>query len=137
MSQTTPMTKTADIKRQWHKVDASGQTLGRLATRIATLLIGKAKPAYTPHLDMGDFVVVINAQDIVVTGNKLASKLYSRHSGHPGGFRQETAGDLLVRAPHKVIERAVLGMLPKNKLQGPRMTRLKVYKGKEHPHGEI
>lgn len=134
MKKATSMVKTAEIKRNWHLLDCQGETLGRLSTRIAGLLIGKGKTDYTPHMDMGDFVVVINASDIKLTGNKLLAKLYSRHSGQPGGFRQESAGDLMNRDPRKVIEHAVLGMLPKNKLQGPRMTRLKVYKSDVHPH---
>jgi large subunit ribosomal protein L13 len=128
MKKATSMVKTADIKRNWHLIDCEGQTLGRLATKIATLLIGKHKVDYTPHMDMGDFVVVINAKDIKLTGNKLLAKLYSRHSGQPGGFRQESAGRLMDRDPRKVIEHAVTGMLPKNKLQDPRLSRLKVYK---------
>lgn len=134
MKKTTSMVKSAAIKRVWHLIDAKGETLGRLATRLAKLLIGKHKVDYTPHIDTGDFVVVINASAVVLTGNKLQDKVYSRHSGHPGGFRQETAGSLMERDPRKVIERAVSGMLPKNKLHDPRMSRLKVYKGKEHPH---
>lgn len=134
MKKATSMVKTAEIKRTWHLLDCQGETLGRLSTRIAGLLIGKGKTNYTPHMDMGDFVVVINAGDIKLTGNKLFAKLYSRHSGQPGGFRQESAGDLMNRDPRKVIEHAVLGMLPKNKLQSPRMTRLKVYKSDVHPH---
>lgn len=137
MKKATSMVKTADIKRIWHLVDCQGQTLGRLATKIAGLLIGKQKADYTPHMDMGDYVIVVNAKEIHLSGNKLKDKLYSRHSGYPGGFRQESAGNLLERDPAKVIERAVHGMLPKNKLQSPRMSRLKVYPGKDHPHGEI
>jgi len=134
MKKATTMVKTADITRKWHLLDCKDQVLGRLATKIATLLIGKHKSNYTPHMDMGDYVVVINAKDIKLTGNKLLDKLYSRHSGHPGGFRQESAGNLLDRDPRKVIENAVNGMLAKNKLQSPRMTRLKVYKSDVHPH---
>lgn len=134
MKKSTVMAKTAEIKRVWHLLDAQGQTLGLLATRIAKLLTGKHKVTYSPHLDMGDFVVVINAKDIKLTGNKLLDKVYSRHSGFPGGFVQETAGNLLARDSRKVIEHAVEGMLAKNKLQGPRMTRLKVYKSADHPH---
>lgn len=134
MKKATSMVKTADIKRAWHLLDCQGQTLGRLSTKIATLLTGKGKVDYTPHMDMGDFVVVINAGDIKLTGNKLLAKQYSRHSGHPGGFSQETAGDLMNRDPRKVIEHAVEGMLAKNKLQSSRMSRLKVYKSDVHPH---
>ncbi|MFH2085707.1 MAG: 50S ribosomal protein L13 [bacterium] len=134
MKKQTSMVKTADIKRSWHLVDCQGQTLGRLATKIVGLLTGKRKVDYTPHMDMGDFVVVVNAEGVVLTGNKLLSKQYSRHSGHPGGFRQESAGRLMDRDPRKVIEHAVHGMLAKNKLQDPRMSRLKVYKTATHPH---
>ncbi len=134
MKKATSMVKTADITRQWHLLDCKDQVLGRLSTKIATLLSGKHKANYTPHMDMGDFVVVINAKDIKLTGNKLMDKLYSRHSGQPGGFRQESAGKLLERDPRKVIENAVKGMLAKNKLQSPRLTRLKVYKSDVHPH---
>lgn len=134
MKKTTPMVKTAEITRSWHLLDCRGKVLGRLATKIATLLTGKHKSNYTPHMDMGDFVVVINAAEIKLTGNKLADKLYSRHSGHPGGFRQESAGRLMERDSTKVIEHAVSGMLAKNKLQDPRMSRLKVYKDAKHPH---
>ncbi len=134
MKNSTSMVKTAAISRTWHLIDAKGQTLGRLATRLAGLLIGKHKTDYTPHMDMGDVVVVINAGSVVLTGNKLQDKRYSRHSGYPGGFRQESAGDLMNRDPRKVIERAVSGMLPKNKLHDPRMSRLKVYKSDVHPH---
>ncbi len=128
------MVKTADITRAWHLVDCEGQTLGRLSTKIAVLLTGKSKVNYTPHMDMGDFVVVINSNKIKLTGNKLLAKLYSRHSGQPGGFRQEAAGKLMERDSRKVIEHAVGGMLAKNKLQDPRMSRLKVYKSDVHPH---
>lgn len=134
MKKATSMVKTAEITRQWHLLDCKDQVLGRLSTQIATILTGKHKPNYTPHMDMGDYVVVINAKDIKLTGNKLMDKLYSRHSGHPGGFRRESAGKLLDRDPRKVIENAVKGMLAKNKLQSPRMTRLKVYKSDVHPH---
>jgi len=134
MKKQTSMVKTADIKRTWHLLDCQGQTLGRLSTKIAGLLIGKGKVDYTPHMDMGDFVVVINAKDIKLTGNKLLAKQYSRHSGHPGGFSQESAGRLMARDPRKVIEHAVDGMLSHNKLHDPRMSRLKIYKSDVHPH---
>ena len=134
MKKATSMVKTAEITRSWHLIDCKGEILGRLSTRIATLLTGKHKSNYTPHMDMGDFVVVINAKDIKLTGNKLMDKLYSRHSGHPGGFRQESAGRLMDRDPRKVIEHAVSGMLAGNKLKSPRMSRLKVYKDAKHPH---
>lgn len=134
MKKQTTMMKTADIKRMWHLLDCQGQTLGRLSTKIATLLTGKGKVDYTPHMDMGDFVVVINAKDIKLTGNKLLDKQYSRHSGQPGGFKQESAGRLMDRDPRKVVEHAVSGMLAGNKLHDPRMSRLKVYKSDVHPH---
>ncbi len=134
MKKFTPMTKTAEIKRSWHLVDCDGETLGRVATKIAGLLIGKGKVTYTPHMDAGDFVVVINTKGVKLTGNKLLDKTYKRHSGHPGGFREESAGRLLVRDSRKIIEHAVEGMLPKNKLQEPRMRRMKVYAGSVHPH---
>lgn len=134
MKKATSMVKTADIKRSWHLIDCQGQTLGRLSTRLAGLLTGKHKSDYTPHMDMGDFIVVINAKDIKLTGNKLMNKFYYRHSGFPGGFSQESAGNLLKRDARKVIEHAVAGMLPKNKLQDPRLRRLKVYLGSSHPH---
>jgi large subunit ribosomal protein L13 len=122
------------VVRAWHIFDCEGQTLGRLATKLAKLLIGKHKADYTTHTDMGDFVVVINADKIKLTGNKLLDKLYSRHSNFPGGFRQESAGRLMARDSRKVIEHAVSGMLPHNKLHDPRMSRLKIYKDAKHPH---
>jgi large subunit ribosomal protein L13 len=123
-----------DRERNWVVVDAEGKTLGRLATQIADLLRGKRKPSYTPHVDVGDFVVVVNAEKIVVTGNKLESKRYWRHSGHPGGIRSRTLGDQLQRRPEEVIRRAVRGMLPRNRLARRQITKLKVYAGPEHPH---
>ncbi|MBI2310299.1 50S ribosomal protein L13 [Candidatus Collierbacteria bacterium] len=130
----TTTTKASEIKRNWHFIDLSGRTLGRISTEIALLLIGKNKPTYSPNMDDGDFVVAVNAKDIVVTGKKLANKLYQRHSGFPGGFREETLGELMKRDPRKVIEKSVKGMLPKNKLQDPRLSRLKVYKDEKHPY---
>jgi large subunit ribosomal protein L13 len=120
--------------RKWYLVDAEGQTLGRLATRIAAALRGKNNPAFTPHVDCGDFVVVINAERVRLTGNKLAGKMYYRHSGFPGGISEETAGTLLARRPEEVIRRAVVGMLPHNRLGRQLATKLKVYAGPEHPH---
>ena len=124
----------ADRERSWVLVDASGRTLGRLATQIADILRGKRKPEYTPHVDVGDFVVVVNAEKIVVTGNKREAKRYYRHSGYPGGLRSRTLGDLLERRPEEVIRRAVRGMLPRNRLARKQLTKLKVYAGPEHPH---
>jgi large subunit ribosomal protein L13 len=124
----------ADRERNWLVVDAAGKTLGRLATQIADLLRGKGKPEYTPHVDTGDFVVVINAEKIAVTGNKLADKRYYRHSGYPGGLRSRTLEDMLARRPEEVIRRAVRGMMPRNRLARKQLTKLKVYAGPDHPH---
>ena len=124
----------ADRQRDWYVVDAEGQTLGRLATRIADALRGKRKPEYTPHVDTGDFIVVVNAEKIRVTGDKLAQKRYWRHSGYPGGIKSQTLGDLLERRPEEVIRRAVKGMLPRNRLARAQLRKLKVYAGAEHPH---
>jgi large subunit ribosomal protein L13 len=126
--------KPGEIEREWLLVDAEGQTLGRLATRVADLLRGKGKPQYTPHVDTGDFVVVVNAEKIAVTGSKLDSKLYYRHSGYPGGLKQRTLREQLERRPTEVIRLAVKGMLPKNKLAAAQLRKLKVYAGPEHPH---
>ena len=124
----------SDRQRDWLLIDATGQTLGRLATQIADALRGKRKPTYTPHIDTGDFVVVVNAEKIAVTGNKLADKKYYRHSGYPGGLRVRTLGEQLERRPEEVIRKAVKGMLPRNRLSRKQLTKLKVYAGPEHPH---
>ena len=121
-------------ERNWLVVDASGQTLGRLATQIATALRGKRKPEYTPHVDTGDFVVVVNAAKIAVTGNKLADKRYYRHSGYPGGIKERSLEEMLRRRPEEVIRHAVKGMLPRTRLGRKQLTKLKVYAGPEHPH---
>jgi large subunit ribosomal protein L13 len=126
--------KASDIDRQWWLVDASDQTLGRLATRVATLLEGKHKPTYSPHLDTGDHVVVINAARVKVTGNKLLQKRYYRHSGYPGGLKEESLQTLMARKPSLVIERAVKGMLPQSRLGRAMFKKLKVYGGPDHPH---
>ena len=123
-----------DRERNWLIVDAEGQTLGRLATQIADVLRGKRKPTYTPHVDVGDFVIVVNAEKIVVTGKKLEDKRYWRHSGYPGGIRFQTLGTLLEKRPEEVIRRAVKGMLPRNRLARQQLRKLKVYAGPEHPH---
>jgi large subunit ribosomal protein L13 len=123
-----------DRQRDWYVVDAEGKTLGRLATRIADALRGKRKPQYTPHIDTGDFVVVINAEKIHVTGDKLAQKIYWRHSGYPGGIKSRTLGEQLERRPEEVIRKAVKGMLPRNRLARAQLRKLKVYAGPEHPH---
>ena len=123
-----------DIRKHWHLVDAEGQVLGRLATRVATLLTGKNKPIYTPFLDTGDHVIIINAEKVKLTGNKLNDKMYRHHTGHPGGLKETTAGNLLVGNPGKLIESAVFGMLPKTKLGRAMRKKLRVYRGAEHPH---
>jgi large subunit ribosomal protein L13 len=121
-------------ERNWVLVDAEGKTLGRLATQIADALRGKRKPEYTPHVDTGDFVVVVNAEKIHVTGDKRAQKRYYRHSGYPGGLRSRTLDEMLERRPEEVIRHAVKGMLPRNRLGRKQITKLKVYAGPEHPH---
>lgn len=123
-----------DISRDWYVIDAEGQRLGRLAAGIAMILRGKNKPTYTPHLDTGDFVVVINAEKVAVTGKKSSQKLYRRHSGRPGGMKEETFDKLIKRVPERIIEHAVKGMLPKNTLGRQLFTKLKVYSGADHPH---
>jgi large subunit ribosomal protein L13 len=123
-----------DRQRDWLIVDATGLTLGRLATRIADALRGKNKPTYTPHVDTGDFVIVVNAEKISVTGNKLEDKKYYRHSGYPGGLKVRTLAEQLERRPEEVIRKAVKGMLPRNRLARKQLTKLKVYAGPEHPH---
>ncbi len=124
----------ANRERNWLVVDAAGETLGRLATQIAVRLRGKHKPEYTPHCDVGDFVVVINAEKIAVTGKKRQEKLYHRHSGYPGGLRTRTLNDMLDRRPEEVIRLAVKGMLPRNRLARAQLRKLKIYAGPEHPH---
>jgi large subunit ribosomal protein L13 len=124
----------ANRQRDWYVVDAEGKTLGRLATQIADTLRGKRKPEYTPHIDTGDFVVVVNAEKIRVTGDKLAQKTYYRHSGYPGGIKSRTLGEMLERKPEEVIRKAVKGMLPRNRLARQQLTKLKVYAGPDHPH---
>jgi large subunit ribosomal protein L13 len=130
----TFMGKTAEIEREWYVVDAEGQTLGRLASKIAPILKGKHKPVYTPHLDCGDFVVVVNAEKVRVTGRKLDQKMYHRHSGYPGGLTSITLRNQLDRYPERVLQAAVKGMLPKNKLGRRMLKKLKVYAGDSHPH---
>jgi large subunit ribosomal protein L13 len=126
----TPATR----ERNWLVVDANGQTLGRLATQIATALRGKNKPEFTPHCDTGDFVIVVNAEKISVTGKKRQEKRYYRHSGYPGGLRSRTLEEMLARRPEEVIRKAVKGMLPRNRLGRAQLTKLKVYAGPDHPH---
>jgi large subunit ribosomal protein L13 len=126
--------KPGEIERRWYLVDAEGKTLGRLATQIADTLRGKGKPQYTPHVDTGDFVVVVNAEKVVLTGKKLDDKIYYRHSGYPGGLRERTAREQLERRPTEVLRRAVKGMLPRNRLARQQINKLKIYAGPEHPH---
>lgn len=134
MNTKTYMQKPAEVKREWHVIDAKGKVLGQVATEISTILIGKNKPTFTPHVDGGDYVVIINAKEVVVTGNKAAKKMYYRHSSLPGGVWQSNFAELIEKKPSDVIERAVYNMLPKNKLRADRMARLKVYPGTEHKH---
>ena len=126
--------KPGEIQRDWYVVDADGQTLGRLATQIADRLRGKGKPQFTPHVDTGDFVVVVNAEKIAVTGNKLDAKMYYRHSGYPGGLRSRPLREQLERRPTEVLRKAVKGMLPRNRLARQQLTKLKIYVGPDHPH---
>jgi len=130
----TFVAKPAEIEKKWYVVDASGQTLGRLATVVADALRGKRKPIYTPNIDTGDFVVVVNAEKVILTGKKADEKMYWRHSGHPGGIKSETFRSLLARRPEEVVRRAVKGMLPHNKLGAAQYRKLKVYAGPDHPH---
>jgi large subunit ribosomal protein L13 len=126
--------KPKEIEQRWYLVDAEGQTLGRLATRIADTLRGKRKAVYTPHIDTGDFVVVVNAEKIAVTGKKREEKIYYRHSGYPGGLRERTFAEEIERRPTEVLRKAVKGMLPRNRLARRQLTKLKVYAGPDHPH---
>ena len=126
--------KPGEIQRDWLVVDAEGKTLGRLATVIADRLRGKGKPTFTPHVDTGDFVVVVNAEKIHVTGDKLNQKTYWRHSGYPGGIKSRTLAEMLERRPEEVIRKAVKGMLPRNRLARQQLNKLKVYAGPDHPH---
>ncbi len=126
--------KLKDITQDWHLVDAEGLVLGRLASRIASILMGKEKPTYTDFLDCGDFVIVVNAEKVRLTGTKLSDKIYYRHSGYPGGLKQMTAAEVLEKHPDRVIRSAVKGMLPRNKLGRKMLSKLKVYAGGNHPH---
>jgi large subunit ribosomal protein L13 len=134
MTAKTYTVRESEIERRWYVVDATDETLGRLASRIARVLEGKNKPTYSPTLDSGDHVVVVNAAKIAVTSDKKESKLYYRHSGYPHGLKAETLGHLLERRPEEVIRRAVKGMLPHNRLGAQQLTKLKIYAGPEHPH---
>lgn len=127
--------KGGEIQKDWQVIDAEGQVLGRLATHVAAILQGKHKPSYSPHLDMGDFVVIINASKVRLTGKKVDDKIYYRHTGYMGGLKETTLGEMLQRKPERVIELAVRGMLPRNKLARHLLNHMKVYAGPEHPHG--
>ncbi|MBO8172797.1 MAG: 50S ribosomal protein L13 [Bacillaceae bacterium] len=131
---TTYMAKPNEVERKWYLVDAEGKTLGRLASQVASILRGKHKPEYTPHVDTGDFVIVINAEKVRLTGKKMSQKMYYRHSGYPGGLKKATAAEMLQRRPVKMVEQAIKGMLPKNRLGRKQGLKLKVYAGNEHPH---
>jgi large subunit ribosomal protein L13 len=122
------------VERKWHLIDAEGQTLGRLATEISRLLRGKNKPQYTPHIDTGDFVVVVNAEKIVATGKKAEQKVYRRHSGYPGGLKETSYEAMLERKPTEILRRAVRGMMPRTRLGRQQFRKLKIYAGPEHPH---
>jgi len=126
--------KPGEVQRNWWVVDAEGKNLGRLASEIADVLRGKNKPQYTPHVDTGDFVVVVNAEKIAVTGKKLSDKVYYSHSGYPGGIKSRTLGQLLEHRPAEVLRKAVKGMLPKNRLAAQQLNKLKIYAGPKHPH---
>ncbi|MCL6431541.1 MAG: 50S ribosomal protein L13 [Anaerolineae bacterium] len=126
--------KAGEIQRDWYVVDAEGQTLGRLATQIARILRGKHKPIFSPHLDVGDYVIVVNAEKVRVTGQKMSQKMYYRYSGYPGGLKTTPLAEVLARHPTRAIEHAVKGMLPRNRLGRAMFRKLKVYKGPEHPH---
>ena len=134
MSTKTTLTPIKEIQRDWYVVDAADQRLGRLASEIAQVIRGKKKANYTPNMDVGDFVIVINADKVAVTGNKSSQKLYRRHSGRPGGMKTETFEQLQKRIPERIVEKAVKGMLPKNALGRQLFTKLKVYAGPDHPH---
>ncbi|SVC05569.1 uncharacterized protein METZ01_LOCUS258423 [marine metagenome] len=130
----TVSAKKESVTREWYVVDATGKTLGRLSTEIANRLRGKHKPEFTPHVDTGDYIVVVNAEKVKVTGNKTTDKVYHHHTGYPGGIKSITFEQLIDKAPERIIEKAVKGMMPKNKLSRSMMTKLKIYAGSEHPH---
>jgi large subunit ribosomal protein L13 len=128
------MARPLGVERKWYVVDAEGRTLGRLATEIAKILRGKNKPQYTPHVDVGDFVVVVNAEKVVVTGRKAEQKVYRRYSGYPGGLKETSYARMMERRPEEILRRAVYGMMPKTRLARRQMVKLKIYAGPEHPH---
>lgn len=133
MNTKTYQPKAKDVKRNWHLIDAKEKVLGRLATEVARLLIGKQKSNYAPHMDMGDNVVIINAENVLLTGNKVNSKTYKSHSGYPGGFKEVKFAQMMKENPTRIIEKAVYGMIPTNRLTAKRMARLKVFTGNKHP----
>jgi large subunit ribosomal protein L13 len=130
----TYMARSEDFEKKWFLIDGEGKTLGRVSTKIARILRGKEKPQFTPHADIGDFVIVINADKLKLTGSKMEDKRYYWHTGHPGGIRSIAAEDLSKRKPREILKKAVWGMLPKNRWQKKLITRLKIYTGNEHPH---
>ncbi|SHE39408.1 LSU ribosomal protein L13P [Marinitoga hydrogenitolerans DSM 16785] len=134
MTQKSYLAKNEEIERKWYVVDAAGMSLGRLASQVAKILQGKHKPTYTPHVDTGDYVIVINAEKIVLTGKKWTQKKYYRHTGYPGGIKEQTAKEILEKYPERLIEKAVKGMLPKTTLGRHMFKKLKVYSGSSHPH---
>lgn len=134
MNAKTYTARESEIERRWFVVDATDQTLGRIATQVARVLSGKNKPTYTAHLDTGDHVIILNASKVAVSRDKLTSKSYARHSGHPQGFKEESLGHLLDRRPEEVLRRAVKGMMPHNRLGAQQLRKLKIYAGSEHPH---
>lgn len=134
MNAKTYTARESEIERRWFVVDATGQTLGRLATQVARVLSGKNKPTYTAHLDTGDHVIILNAAKVTVSRDKITSKSYARHSGHPQGFKEESLGHLLERRPEEVLRRAVKGMMPHNRLGAQQLRKLKIYAGSDHPH---
>ena len=134
MNAKTYTARESEIERRWFVVDATDQTLGRIATQVARVLSGKNKPTYTAHLDTGDHVIILNASKVSVSRDKITSKTYARHSGHPGGFKEESLGHLLDRRPEEVLRRAVKGMMPHNRLGAQQLRKLKIYAGSDHPH---
>ncbi len=128
------MARPLEVERKWYVIDAEGKPLGRLASEIARILRGKNKPRYTPHVDVGDFVVVVNAEKVIVTGRKAEQKVYRRHSGYPGGMKETSYGQMMERRPEEIVRKAVYGMMPRTRLARQQMRKLKIYAGPEHPH---
>ena len=128
------MANPQNVERKWYVIDAEGMVFGRLASQVASMLRGKHKPTFTPHCDCGDYIIVVNADKLVLTGKKLDDKVYRYHTGYPGGIKSQTARELLAKAPEELLRKAVRGMLPKNKLGRAQLKKLKIYAGKDHPH---